>query len=165
MQLRSKLIRLRLGLQTILGLKRSGFFIPYARAGSVVAYEHANYPHLKTLFDSHRNDFSSLLEKIDGYGSDLLKIHGLAPPQPRFEQDWFPRLDAAAHYTMTRACRPKRIIEVGSGHSTRWMCRALDDEGVSAQFTAIDPQPRADIAQLPVKLVQSTPAGRQSVGL
>ena len=41
------------------------------------------------------------------------------PPEPRWDQDWFPRLDAAALYVFVRETAPSRIIEIGSGHSTR----------------------------------------------
>ncbi len=154
MQLRSRIIRLRLGLQTILGLGRRGFFIPYGRAAGVEGHEQQSYPWLKSSFDERRDQFAAFLERIDSHADALLAINNLEPPQPRFEQDWFPRLDAAAHYTMVREHAPKRIIEIGSGHSTRFMCRALADGNLTAEFTAIDPQPRADISKLPIKVIR-----------
>ena len=154
MLLRSRAIRLKLGLETVLGLRRGGFFIPYGRAASAADYEHRGYPALTALFDAKRSDFAAFLARINSYADALLAINGLKPPQPRFEQDWFPRLDAAAHYAMVRDHRPQRIVEIGSGHSTRFMCRALVDGGLSAEFIAIDPQPRADIIKLPVNLLQ-----------
>ncbi len=156
MQLRSRAIRLRLGLQTVLGLGRRGFFIPYGRAASVAGHDQQSYAWLKRLFDARRGDFAAFLARIDSYRDALLAISGLMPPQPRFEQDWFPRLDAAAHYTMVREHEPKRIIEIGSGHSTRFMARALADGGIDATFTAIDPQPRADISALPITVIRQT---------
>lgn len=154
MQLRSRAIRLKLGLQTILGLSRRGFFIPYGGAANVAGHEQQSYPWLKAMFDARRNDFAAFLGRIDAHADALLAIKGLEPPLPRFEQDWFPRLDAAAHYTMVREYAPARIIEIGSGHSTRFMARALADGKLTAQFTAIDPRPRADISKLPVTLVR-----------
>ena len=41
-----------------------------------------------------------------------------------FEQSWFPSLDAAVAYALVRERKPQRIIEVGSGHSTRILARA-----------------------------------------
>jgi predicted O-methyltransferase YrrM len=152
LQLCSRLVRLRLGLETLFGLRRSGFFIPYGRAASVATYEHRSFPDLRILFDQERDHFARFINQIEDFGDELLSIRALEPPQPRFEQDWFPRLDAAGHYTMVRTLKPQRIIEIGSGHSTRWICRALADGNLTATVTAIDPQPRADIAKLPVKL-------------
>ncbi len=140
----------------MLGLRQSGYFIPYAHAASGNSVERAEFKALRRLFDDHRPVFQKFLRQLDGYAGDLERVTGLEPPQPRFEQDWFPRLDAAAHYTMVRMHKPKRIIEVGSGHSTRWLCRAIADEQLEVAFTAIDPQPRADISKLPVTLQRST---------
>jgi hypothetical protein len=53
---------------------------------------------------------------------------------------------------MVRKHKPSRIIEVGSGHSTRFMMQAIKDEGLNCEFTAIDPAPRADIASLPITI-------------
>ncbi len=154
MLLRSRAIRFKLGLQTILGIKRAGFFIPYGRAESVASYENAGYAALQILFDGLRPDFAAFLERIDTYADELTAISGLRPPQPRFEQDWFPRLDAAAHYTMVREHCPQRIVEIGSGHSTRFLCRAITDGALDCELTAIDPQPRADISQLPIRIMR-----------
>ena len=78
---------------------------------------------------------------------------------PRWEQDWFPRLDAAVAYALVRRRRPARIVEVGSGHSTRFLARAVADEGYDARITAIDPKPRADLEGLPIELLrESLPA-------
>src|SRR5262245_31183128 len=84
-----------------------------------------------------------LLSLIEGHARELEAIGPDAPPAPRWNQDWFPRLDAAAAYAMVRALRPKRIVEVGSGHSTRFLARAVADGGLDTRITAIDPEPRA----------------------
>ena len=103
--------------------------------------------------------FFSVLEQIEGYGRDLEAI-GAAhsahePPAPRWDQDWFPRLDAAAAYAIVRRTRPRCIVEVGSGHSTRFLARAVADGRLPTRITAIDPEPRATIAGLEVEYVRS----------
>jgi predicted O-methyltransferase YrrM len=64
---------------------------------------------------------------------------------------WFPRLDAAAAYGIVRRDAPKRIIEVGSGHSTRFLARAVSDADLGTQITCIDPQPRRSLEGLGVR--------------
>jgi predicted O-methyltransferase YrrM len=92
-----------------------------------------------------------LLAAIETYAPELEAIGKDAPPPaPRWNQDWFPRLDAAAAYTMVRVLRPKRIVEVGSGHSTRFLARAVADGGLETRITAIDPEPRASLEGLKV---------------
>ena len=69
---------------------------------------------------------------------------------PRWSQSWYPGLDGAATYAIVRAARPGRIVEVGSGHSTRFLARAIRDEGLETRLTCIDPEPRARLDGLPV---------------
>ncbi len=95
----------------------------------------------------------SLLSLIESYSAELEAIGSAPPPAPRWDQDWFPRLDAAAAYAMVRETRPRRIVEVGSGHSTRFLARAVADGKLGTRFTAIDPEPRATLAGLKVELV------------
>ena len=103
--------------------------------------------------------FFPVLDQIEQYGRDLEAIGGAAgdhrPPAPRWDQDWFPRLDAAAAYALVRSKPPRRIVEVGSGHSTRFLARAVADGGLATRITAIDPEPRARIAGLDVDFLEA----------
>ena len=92
----------------------------------------------------------NVLGLIEEHSASLLAIGAAPPPAPRWNQDWFPRLDAAAAYAIVRSLKPRRIVEVGSGHSTRFLARAVADGGLDTRITAIDPQPRATIEKLPL---------------
>lgn len=100
---------------------------------------------------------------IEHLAADLTAIGADAPPEPRWTQDWFPRLDAAAAYAIVRMTGPARIVEVGSGHSTRFLARAVRDGQLATRITAIDPAPRASIVGLDIEwrrqLVQSCDPG------
>ncbi|KAA2238136.1 class I SAM-dependent methyltransferase [Salinarimonas soli] len=137
---------LAFGLATVLGVARRGFFIPYRHAAGV---DPIAYPALAPLFERAQARFTGLLGEIDALAPDLLAILGGGGPA-RFDQTWFPRLDAAAAYAMVRRERPARIVEVGSGHSTRFLARAVADGGLATAITCIDPQPRRSISGLPV---------------
>jgi len=65
--------------------------------------------------------------------------------RPRFNQDWFPGLDGAMAYTLVRYFKPAKIVEVGSGHSTRFLAQAINDGGLRTQLYSVAPQPRADV--------------------
>jgi hypothetical protein len=93
------------------------------------------------------------LRWIESYSAELEAIGSAPPPAPRWNQDWFPRLDAAAAYAVVRSARPRRIVEVGSGHSTRFLARAVADGGLGTRITAIDPQPRASLGGLDIDLI------------
>ena len=87
----------------------------------------------------------NVLGWVEDLAPDLVRIGGDAPPAPRWDQDWFPRLDAAAAYAIVRMTRPRRILEVGSGHSTRFLARAVADGALGSEIMSIDPEPRASL--------------------
>jgi hypothetical protein len=143
-----------MGERTLSGDAREGWFIPYRHAES--SDESRINGTMADLFQERRSRFVESLKTVSDCRNGLLAIGIMDDaPQPRWDQDWFAGLDAAAAYAMVTAHQPKHIIEVGSGHSTRFMVRAISDAGLKCQFTAIDPAPRADISELPVDLVPS----------
>lgn len=140
---------LRLGLETLLTGRPRGFFIPYRHADQVAASR--DYAAAARLFRQAQPQFIAALGAVEAVAGDLLKISlDAEPPEPRWGQDWLAPLDAAMLYAMVRSRRPKRIVEVGSGHSTRFIARAIRDGALSTQVTAIDPKPRADTSRLKV---------------
>lgn len=92
---------------------------------------------------AHEAQIRAHLNAIEAFAGALEAIGPDRPPEPRWNQDWFPRLDAAAAYAMVRRHAPQRIVEVGSGHSTRFMARAVADGRLATRITSIDPEPRA----------------------
>jgi hypothetical protein len=102
--------------------------------------------------------FFAVLDCIESYAAELDAIGAPhvdhRPPSPRWNQDWFPRLDAAAAYALVRREPPRRIIEVGSGHSTRFLARAVADGGLATRITAIDPEPRASLRGLKIEFLE-----------
>ena len=51
---------------------------------------------------------------------------------------------------------PKNIIEVGSGHSTRFMARTASDGLLDTKLVAIDPAPRASLDGLNIMIENKT---------
>jgi hypothetical protein len=144
--LRLGIRRTLFGLSTLLGRPR-GFFIPYRYAGWAAPRP---YPALEPFFQAAEPAFRELLANAEGFHGDILAI-GAGDGPARFDQDWFPRLDAVAAYTLVRHAKPRRIVEIGSGHSTRFMARAVQDGGLTTEIAAIDPQPRASLTRLNVR--------------
>jgi hypothetical protein len=110
---------------------------------------------MAALLERQERDFLAVLAWLEDVADALRAIDGAGPPQPRWEQGWFPRLDAAVAYTLIRRGGPQRIVEIGSGHSTRFLARAVADGGHSTRITAIDPAPRASLQGLPVELIRA----------
>jgi hypothetical protein len=149
LSLRGRWRRLVLGLPTVLSLTPRGWFIPH-RYAPLLPPPGAQppYPAIEALFDSRTAEFEAVIARIDSHAAALQAMHGL------LDQAWFPALDAAVAYALMRERKPQHLIEVGSGHSTRVLAKALGGLG---EILAIDPAPRADIAGLPgVQVVPTT---------
>jgi predicted O-methyltransferase YrrM len=146
--LRGRWRRFALGLPTVLGLKPRGWFIPH-RYAPLLPPPGAQppYPAIERLFEEHADQFAAVLDAVDAQADALESCKAM------FEQSWFPSLDAAVAYTLVRERKPRHIIEVGSGHSTRLLSKAVGGVG---EILAIDPAPRADIADLPGVRVKSS---------
>jgi len=148
---RGALRRLGFGLATLAGAPR-GWFIPHRHAAAALAPD--RYAALEPCFAAALPTLRARLAEAAAFLPDLARFGG-PPPAPRFAQDWFPRLDAAIAYAELRQRPPARVIEIGSGHSTRVLARAIADGGLSTRLTAIDPAPRADLAGLDIALIRA----------
>jgi predicted O-methyltransferase YrrM len=156
--LRPRLRRLAFGLGTLLGLKRRGVFIPYRLADRLPeAGRRDAYPRQGELLAGREPAMRGWLDALDALDADLRAIPETGgPPEPRWAQGWFAPLDAAMAYTLVRTRKPARIVEVGSGHSTRFLARAVRDGGLATAITCIDPAPRASLAGQPVTFRRET---------
>jgi predicted O-methyltransferase YrrM len=130
-------------------LERRGFYLPYVyKEAMPTPPERRSYDVIERLFQEHVPAFRGWLAALEDYAADLTAIGGELPPSPRWNQDWFPRLDAAIAYAMVRRHRPRRILEVGAGHTTRFFARAAADAGLDTRIVSIDPAPRATVEGL-----------------
>lgn len=132
---------------------RPGFFVPYQED---LPPPQPTFRALEPVFARSRDAYAGTLEAVARFGPDLLAVaRGLRPAAgerpPRLDQEWFPRLDALAAYALLRSWRPRRVVEIGAGHSTRLLCQALVDGAIAADVTCIDPQPRAGLEGLPIR--------------
>jgi len=150
-----KLRRIIYGLLTITSIRKLGYFMPY-RYASDLDFSPDRYPWLHKWFCCLSEDiFLETLKSFQPYLDDLRQIQfkNPKPSEPRWDQDWFPGLDAVAAYGLVRSQKPKTIIEIGSGHSTRFLLKAVTDENIATQVVCIDPEPRATLKDLEVKSI------------
>jgi Methyltransferase domain len=141
-----------MGLATLLGGRPRGFFIPHRYAAETLP---CAYPALDALLAACWPAFAQVLAAVDELAPELRRLGG-PPPAPRFDQDWFPALDGAVAYAMVCGLRPRRIVEVGSGHSTRFLARAIADRQLDTALLCIDPAPRAPLRGLDVRWLETT---------
>jgi predicted O-methyltransferase YrrM len=65
-----------------------------------------------------------------------------------FTNDYFSSPDTEVLYTLVRLFQPGRVIEIGSGNSTRITRQAIKDGKLATRLTSIDPFPRREVADI-----------------
>jgi len=90
------------------------------------------------------------LQSIASFESDLVRIPRTSGDDrtPSWINEFMPGLDSASIYSFLRSRQPRTYLEVGSGISTRFARRAVEDGKLETKIVAIDPSPRADIDAL-----------------
>ncbi len=129
-----------------LGISKKGIFIPHRY---VASFKKQKNIHVENYFKKNHLLIKANLELIKKFENELLNTENNFEPSPRWNQDWFPLLDAVSTYALIRKYKPKKIVEIGSGHSTRFIVKSIVDSQNDCKLFCIDPKPRAKINNLP----------------
>lgn len=70
--------------------------------------------------------------------------------------DYFTSPDAEVAYAIVRRLKPKRIVEVGSGNSTKLFRHAISDGGLDTILVSIDPSPRLAIKNIADQTIEES---------
>ena len=97
--------------------------------------------------DFHWNDQLRLLHELSAYALELNEID-----RTDFKNDYFDGFDAAVYYSLIRHLKPQRVIEIGSGYSTRFANRALGRNADGGTLMCIEPHPEERLNSLRVKV-------------
>lgn len=111
---------------------------------------------------------------LDGFDyRDELRHFGTPPTSPNdyyYDNSYFGPGDADFYYSIIRKNKPKRIVEIGSGYSTRLACAAVraneaESAGSGARITCIEPYSNdAMLSALEVERIR-TPVEAVDLGL
>ena len=93
------------------------------------------------------------------YGVELSAISLLSRGgiEPYYGNPAFAAPDAQVYYSLLRRFRPHRVVEVGSGQSTRFAHRALEvnrSEGALAQLVAIEPYEAPELNLMDARIIR-----------
>lgn len=119
-------------------------------------YGQPPHPKLYELFSQGRPRYGALLRKFLAFEKNFaaIKLNQESNPEigadssPIWINGWFPGLDAIAAYGFLSVLNPQRFVEIGSGHSTRFVRQAIIDHKLSTRIISVDPEPRADIDKI-----------------
>ncbi|MBV9995186.1 MAG: class I SAM-dependent methyltransferase [Caulobacteraceae bacterium] len=102
-------------------------------------------------------DAEPLREACARYADDIAALMrgGAQPGGYAPDNSFFRSPDAEILYATLRMRAPRRIVEVGSGNSTRIIRQAIADGGFATEHVAIDPAPRADITGLADQVIRT----------
>ena len=75
---------------------------------------------------------------------------------PFWNNGYFSWADARIAYAITSHYKPKQIIEVGSGNSTKFLRKAIDDFSTGTTLTSVDPSPRSEIGDIAHEVIPTS---------
>jgi predicted O-methyltransferase YrrM len=103
------------------------------------------------LIARHDDRYQARLFEFAKYREQFARVALNEPAdgaEPFWDNGWIPPLDAICLYGLVATTNPARYVEVGSGNSTKFVRRAISDNGLKTKVSSIDPQPRAVIDRL-----------------
>lgn len=119
-----------------------------ARLAELLRNGHFDRPVFPVLDQFARCDPAPILEAVKRYEPELGRFdREPSAMQYAFSNDYFASPDAEVLYAMVRMLQPRRIVEVGSGHSTLLFRQAIADGALATRLISIDPSPRREIAK------------------
>lgn len=77
------------------------------------------------------------------------------PMDPRWINGWFPSLDGMVLYHLLAERNPATYVEIGSGNSTKFARRAIEDHHLRTRIVSIDPEPRTEIDAIVDEVIRS----------
>ncbi|GAA2903921.1 hypothetical protein GCM10010517_69930 [Streptosporangium fragile] len=134
-----------------LGLRRPIFIDHPVRPEPRFGYGKPDHPEIAALLERGRARYADRLARFLAPDADLTAIPVRDRPDgttPYWDNGWLPPLDALALYGFLVESAPRRYVEIGSGNSTKFARRAVDDHGLRTHITSIDPAPRAHVDAL-----------------
>jgi hypothetical protein len=165
---------LKRGATTTARKARLGYYVPLDYAPSArTEGRHRTEGPLYEIVAGAEDSYREVLRTIASFEADLARIPRTAHDgrTPCWVNEFIPGLDGAAIYGFLRSRGPRTYLEIGSGLSTRFARRAIDDGGLETRIVSIDPHPRADIDAIcdevirkPLELAGSEPLNRLGEG-
>lgn len=133
-------------------LKSSMFIRLDYRVDSKPRYGHGKPPHPKIdeIINNNRQYYKEYLNSFLDFKNNYLEVtkrsdKNYQGTNPSWINGYLPGLDSVALYAFLCLNNPKRYYEIGSGNSTLFANKAINDHKLRTKITSIDPYPRASI--------------------
>jgi glycosyltransferase involved in cell wall biosynthesis/ubiquinone/menaquinone biosynthesis C-methylase UbiE len=112
---------------------------------------------LYEIIDMNRRTYRDTLKSFLNFKDYFLGIsrEKSRSREPYWINEWMPGLDAVAIYSFLCLNNPRRYFEIGSGNSSKFARRAINDHTLQTKITSIDPHPRAEIDSICNMVIRS----------
>ena len=151
---RARLSRVRAMALSSIGIPR-GFFTQYRYASQVDAVSEP-YPEVESVCAaSPWRDFLAGMQEC----LPQVMAFGGSARDPILGRGMFPAMDGIAAYAAVRKYKPRQVLEIGSGDSTYFLAKGIEDNE-AGRLTCIDPQPRRAISNLDINLERRLMTGK-----
>jgi Methyltransferase domain len=108
------------------------------------------------LLGANVADYEEMIEDTCGLCGWARTVPAVAarPAEPSWDNDFWGGLDALVQCAALKRRNPATYLEIGSGFSTRFARRAIDDFALRTRIISVDPEPREDVDRLCDELVR-----------
>lgn len=110
------------------------------------------YNNLKKIFDDNLDNTKNFIDNLKPYFNcdNLKKVTNEKQNEvdPYWNNGYYTGIDSKLLYSIVCYYKPKKIIEIGSGNSTRFINKAISDEKLNTDFRAIDVGARIEVNEL-----------------
>jgi hypothetical protein len=130
---------------------REAIYLDYpVHAATRYGWGRPSHPGLEGILAGRRDAYRALLAKIEDAGEGLARVPRTTETDrdPCWDNAYMSGLDAATLYCFPRIFGTRRYLEVGSGNSTRFVRRGIDDFDLATTITSIDPSPRSEVDEV-----------------
>jgi predicted SAM-dependent methyltransferase len=104
--------------------------------------------YISQALEANHEMYRQVLQNFPKYFKYLANIDADSnedPKEPLYINPHFPGFDSVSLYCLIAELKPNTYIEVGSGNSTKFARRAINDHHLKTQIISIDPYPRSEI--------------------
>jgi hypothetical protein len=109
-------------------------------------------PHagLLSVLSANEDIYAKTIAGLFDYEDEIRRIPRGRQPDGglSWDNDYWGGLDAVVQYAMLCQRQPALYLEIGSGYSTMFARRAIEDHQLPTRIVSIDPHPRAEIDRL-----------------
>ena len=138
---------------SVSGLKQGTFAIrveyPYVTSVRLLEKSKGGLE-LAERFAAERETYIDRINRLAEFADHFARIsvNETRPPDPFWNNGMMPSYDAAALYGFIATNKPALYLEVGSGDSTKFARRSIQDHGLDTRIVSVDPHPKSNIDSL-----------------